>query len=862
FQQTNVTPFIIPEGVGGFFEFLKGRVVIPNEGSIAQFRKVIAHELIHVFSYSKIRSELREHKILSRRNLPLWFSEGLAEYWSGEWDTQAEMIMRDAVLNGYLRPISEIYEIYGSFLMYKEGQNFIKFLAEKYGEEKIFLIFENFWKREKFGDVLEITVGKDLKELDREWIYYLKKRYFPLLEDLDQTSMTAYKITDKGFNMKPSYFRDTDGNENVVYIGNKLGYTNVYLQRIDDPERKSEILIRGEMSTEFEAFHLFRSKIDISRNRRLAFTTKSGETDILYIYDLDSREIIEGRKFDDLVALSSPAWSPDGSRIAFSGLNVSGNNDIYIFSIRDGSIKKLTNDFYDDRDPSWSPDGSVLVFSSDRTHFGDEGYYNIFSIHISTGSIEYITYGPFNDYSPVWSPDGKYILFYSDRMGMSNLWILEYQRDEDYLTVNVGDYASNNLIPDSSRMRDYRVKPITNFITAAIDPEWTDDGDIIFTGFENFNFQIYRIDNAEERFTNSSEYKARAELLEKERPWQPREIEEKSLKGVKKYKSKYSLDIAQSQVTQNPIFGTSGGAQFALSDILGNNQYYFLIYNNARSSSEFLESFNLAITKLALSRRTNFIYGLYRFNDRRFNWYDGFYNEIRFGGLFGLSYPISAFHRIEASINYSNSRKEWIGMDKFRKAWLISNYLSYIKDNSIWGVSGPIDGERFYFTLGYTNDIKFSNVNHYMIIADVRKYFRITYEITYAARVMWLFSEGSEARRYYIGGSWTLRGYPRFSIWGRKSFLLNNEIRFPFINRIGINFPFGVLKISKVRGALFMDVGNAWENRYDGMLGSFGIGFRVRVGGVLVLRWDIGKRTDFSNIQRGYFKQFFFGWDY
>ena len=40
FQQTNVTPGFVPEGVGGFFEFLKGRVVIPSNGSLNQFRKV------------------------------------------------------------------------------------------------------------------------------------------------------------------------------------------------------------------------------------------------------------------------------------------------------------------------------------------------------------------------------------------------------------------------------------------------------------------------------------------------------------------------------------------------------------------------------------------------------------------------------------------------------------------------------------------------------------------------------------------------------------------------------------------------------------------------------------------------------
>ena len=44
FEQTNTTPGFISQGVGGFFEFLKGRVVIPADGSIPRFRHVIRHE--------------------------------------------------------------------------------------------------------------------------------------------------------------------------------------------------------------------------------------------------------------------------------------------------------------------------------------------------------------------------------------------------------------------------------------------------------------------------------------------------------------------------------------------------------------------------------------------------------------------------------------------------------------------------------------------------------------------------------------------------------------------------------------------------------------------------------------------------
>ena len=81
------------------------------------------------------------------------------------------------------------------------------------------------------------------------------------------------------------------------------------------------------------------------------------------------------------------------------------------------------------------------------------------------------------------------------------------------------------------------------------------------------------------------------------------------------------------------------------------------------------------------------------------------------------------------------------------------------------------------------------------------------------------------------------------------------------------------MAFSSIRGATFIDLGNAWDDKLNDVLGSFGWGFRFRLGGVLVLRYDIGKRfklhdaNDLFNShkfskQHGLFHQFFFGWDF
>ncbi len=204
FQQTNVTPGYIPEGVGGFFEFLKGRVVIPSNGNLNLFKKVIQHELVHVFMHAKVYFANKEHGRFDGTYPPLWFTEGLAEYWSGKWDAQAEMVIKDAVLHNYIVPLSKLYTIAGTFTMYKEGQAIIQYIAEHYGEEKILLIMENIWKYGKFSKVFEEVVGMNYQQFDKEWLYYLKKRYYPVLKKQDFSQMVCETIVEEGYNFEPA----------------------------------------------------------------------------------------------------------------------------------------------------------------------------------------------------------------------------------------------------------------------------------------------------------------------------------------------------------------------------------------------------------------------------------------------------------------------------------------------------------------------------------------------------------------------------------------------------------------------------------------------------------------------------------
>jgi Tol biopolymer transport system component len=846
FQQTNTTGGFIPEGVGGFFEFLKGRVVIPSNGSIEQFRHVIAHELVHVFMHSKIARVLSDHRKPTDRITPLWFTEGLAEFWSTDWDTQAEMVMRDVVLNDLVVGLDDMDRIYGSFLMYKEGQNALQYIARTYGEEKILLLMENFWKASTFSEVFAITLGKTYREFDKEWLYALKKQYYPLLARNDAPSQATEDIVNEGFNAKPVVF-EHDSTREVFFIGNRTGYTGIYKRNLDERNKdvRSTNVIQGEQSDEFEAFHPFQSRIDISRNGVLAFVTKSGENDALHLYDVMTGTRIETFQYRDLVSIGSTSWAPDGKRLAFTAIDKAGNNDLYILNITTRELRRITNDYYDDRDPAWSPRGDRIAFSSDRTPFGKHGKYNLFLYTVETSAIDYITYGDETYSAPAWSADGSRLAFTSDVDGMHNIWVMDMDRQ----------------FPRGMRS----MTKVTHFTTAAFDPAWTRSGDLVFTAFENFSFQIKMVKDANAVCDTSTTVRL-VDLYQKEKPWEARSVAGVSEVRTFRYEGDYSLDVAQSAISTDPVFGTSGGAVLALSDLLGNDQYYFLLYNTAQSQDELLSSFNVAVSRVSLAKRTSFAYGIFRFAGRRYDLRDRdeFYYERVFGGYLALSYPLSKFERIETSISLSNSNKEVIGTIEDRKALLLSNSVSFTHDNSLWGPSGPIDGNRFNVTLAFTSDIQYSNVNYYTVIADYRHYLRLSQRSAFASRFWIFYNDGKESRRFFMGGSWDLRGWPRWSIRGEKLWLTSQELRFPFIDQFAIRFPFGGVGFSSIRGALFFDAGNAWDEVYRETLGSVGGGLRLNFGGFLVLRYDIGKRIEqnFTKLQKGIFHQFFFGWDF
>jgi WD40-like Beta Propeller Repeat len=118
-----------------------------------------------------------------------------------------------------------------------------------------------------------------------------------------------------------------------------------------------------------------------------------------------------------------PAWSPDGSLIAFSS-NRSGEWELYVMKPDGRDQRRLTfSDGHEQCGASWSPDGLRLVFGRSLP---DHSSSEIFVINADgTGELKLSKDANDGDSFPVWSPDGGRILFNSTRSSTNQLWMMQ-----------------------------------------------------------------------------------------------------------------------------------------------------------------------------------------------------------------------------------------------------------------------------------------------------------------------------------------------------------------------------------------------------------------------------------------------------
>ncbi|MGH8261268.1 MAG: Tol-Pal system beta propeller repeat protein TolB, partial [Steroidobacteraceae bacterium] len=117
--------------------------------------------------------------------------------------------------------------------------------------------------------------------------------------------------------------------------------------------------------------------------------------------------------------LMSPAWSPDGSWLAYVSFE-SGDSHVYIQQVRTGERRLISARLGINSAPSFSPDGHKLAL----TLSGSTGNPNIYVLDLETQQLSRITNDPSINTEPIWTPDGGSLFFTSDRGGGPQIYAI------------------------------------------------------------------------------------------------------------------------------------------------------------------------------------------------------------------------------------------------------------------------------------------------------------------------------------------------------------------------------------------------------------------------------------------------------
>ena len=810
FQQTNTLRGRLSEGLGGVTESLKNRVIMPLTGSYPDTDHVLGHELVHAFQYNLAQGRSGAG-LRGLTLLPLWVVEGIAEYLSvGREDALTAMWMRDAIRREDLPTLRDLST--GDYFPYRYGQAVWAYIGGRYGDDSIVDLYRRSL-RVGWEPALRQVLGTSSDSLSVAWREAVEAEYLPLMAGRqapgESGALLLAPSTGAGEqNVAPSV--SPDGSLVAFLSERDLFGIDLFVAdaRTGEIQRK---LVSANSDAHFDALRFIDSAGDWSPDgTQFVFAVFADGDNELAIVNAENGDIERKIKLDGIGAITSPAWSPDGQFIAFSGLD-GGVSDIYTWDVVTGALTQLTDDKHADLQPTWSPDGSTIAFVSDRGAITDFenlvyskpqiAFLDVASRQVTTLSV----FGEVKHINPQYAPDGRSLYFVSDQDGFSDIYQYTFaSQDVRRITrLQTGVSGITGMSPTISVAREA--------------------GTLLFSVFDNAQFHVYSLQageadaGGETVVASSSPQPGR--LLPPAVPSRSSRIAgyladpimglvptgTYLAENAVEYDSSLSLDyVGQPSIgIGTDRFGNyaAGGASAFFSDMLGNRTLGMMVLATGTFKDIGGQAFYVNQAK-----RLN--WGV---NGGRIPYRQGFaFQELNADGSVNVTqvlqrifvsqanlmgaYPFSTTRRVEANIGVQrisfdleemtftyflnqlvdrqqrslNSREDcqrFLDREQCPETINLATVsLALVGDNSNSAFTSPVSGGRYRLEVGQAVGTK----NFTSIVADYRRYFSPNNSITFAARGLHFGRYGHNLDRnrrtatiqpYFLGYETLIRGY-------------------------------------------------------------------------------------------------------
>lgn len=805
---------------------------------------------------------------LATINIPAWFAEGTAQYMRKEfdydnWDTHRDMILRSYALDGNMLTWNEMGVFgktsLGNESVYNSGFALTRYIAQKYGEDKIREVtkalgkFSNFTIDAAFKDVL----GKSGNEIYDEWKNFIINDYSNRASSIKSNLVEGEIIAKEGFgNFYPVFSLD---GKKIFYISNKTSdyFSPSSIYEYDLETKKEKKLISGVRSTLAllkDGGKIIYSKLDDDNPNMY-------NVHDLYVYDLTKEK--EERLTYNLRA-NQPSISPDEKEIVFI-FQKDGSTNLGKIDINGKNFKQLT--FYNNGEqvynPKFSTDGSYIIFDFSYHHGRD-----ILSVS-SNGGIPTPMIASSNDErNPCFDQHGN-LIYASDETGIYNLYHFDVQTKNKKQLTNVIGGAFMPSVDDSgniayagytstgykifylNKIEQQRVDPSFKYVLIKNPPLSTDkpNGDINSFNISRLtNFNDYEIPSfKEEKYSGVFTRLTFFPFLRYDNYNTSNKFTEKLKPGV--YVSSNDMLNRYSIFAGGSINTRLERDLFLLMDYKNKLPLLFTLGLKPEISLELYSISRKANVDIILDEldqtfntKTDVSYNLFEVDLAAKHKFFSRDQNLEFRFIFSrYSAELAAFIIPQNNILYPTTNDIYLIGRNFQITYSIEQMLPY-KDSDINPIGYKADLRYNYESNKFNDESnyvvedgilkpQYNNYNFHKLELNGKIHFPLwaKHTLTAQLRAGTIFGPTvPDFFDFYLGGLVGMKAYPFYAISGNEIGWLNLTYRFPLFKNIDAKV--GHIYIDKIFLSFYGDFGNAWNGSIPS-LKTFkkGVGSEIRI---------------------------------